>query len=87
MERGLEEHPAEVWSPCRLPIGGDQSNCHLLPKCLSEKPRDARDGREAVGILALQQEHEGIDGDRQRVRPPQDETVEQPVVLSCEEIH
>ena len=41
--------------------GGDQSNRHLLPKYLLEKPRDAGDRREAVGILALQQEHEGVD--------------------------
>ena len=27
---GLEGHPAQVWSPCRLPIEGDPSNRHLL---------------------------------------------------------
>ena len=61
-ERGFEEKPVEIRPPCCLLVGGDESHCHLLTKHLSEKPRDASDRGEAVRVLALEREHECIDG-------------------------
>ena len=50
-------------------------------------PRDARDGRDAVRVLALQREHEGIDGDRRWVWPPRHEVVERTVALGRKEVY
>ena len=51
------------------------------------QPRDARDGRKAVGVLALHREHEGIDGDRRWVWLPGHEPVEQSIVPSHKEVY
>ena len=59
----------------------------MLKKHLSEQLRDASDWREAMGVLTLEWEQECIDSNCQRVGLPRHIAIEQPVVLSCEEVH
>ena len=70
LERGIEEEPVEVRPPSSLPVGGDEGHHHLLVKYLPEQPRYACDWREAVGVLALEREQEGINGYCRRVGVP-----------------
>ena len=70
LERGLNEHPVEVWPPCRLPMAGDQIYRHLLAKHLLKQPTDPSEKGKAVGVLAVERGHEGIDVDRRWVWPP-----------------
>ena len=86
-ERGFEEKPVEIRPPCCLLIGGDESHFHLLTKHFPKHSGNANDRGQAVRVLALEREHECIDGDCRRVGPPRHITIGQPVVPSCEEVH
>ena len=57
-------------SPCCRPAGGDQSHCHLLTKHFLKHSGNASEQGEAVRVLALEREHECINGDCQWVGPP-----------------
>ena len=69
-ERGIKEEPVEVRPPSSRPGGGDEGHRHLLAKYFPEQPRYACDWREAVRVLALEREQEGIDGYCRRVGVP-----------------
>ena len=86
-ERGFEEKPVEIRPPCCLPIGGGQRHCHLLTKHFPKQSGNASDRGEILWVLALEQEHECVDGDCRWVGPPLHITIEQAVVLSCKEVH
>ena len=55
-------HAAADWERLEL--------SHLLIHHRTEGLRNTSNGREAVGVLMLQHEHECIDGDCQQVRLP-----------------
>ena len=43
LERGFEEKPVEIWPPCCLPVGGNQSHCHILTKHFPKQSWNASD--------------------------------------------
>ena len=76
-ERGFEEKPAEIRSPCCLPVGGDQSHCYLLTKHFLKQSGNASEWGEAVWVLAREREHECIDSNCRRVGPPRHIMIDQ----------
>ena len=57
-----------------------------MVKHLPKKTRDACHRREAIRVLALEREHEGICRDGLRVGSPRDEPWKEPIVPCGEEV-
>ena len=53
---------------------------------LAKKARDACDQREAVRVLVLHREHEGIGRDGVGIGPPRDEPRQKSIVASSEHV-